>query len=129
MTSILVTGSRDWPSPTLIKCFLDEFTIMIGQREDITLINGGAKGVDVMSADHWRQHGYGNVITVYPDWNLHGRKAGILRNIDMLNMDPTYVIAFIYNHSAGATHTYNEAMRRGMKAYAFRLDTQRGSEL
>lgn len=125
MTSILVTGSRDWPSQTLVSCFLDEFMIMIGQREGITLINGAAEGVDKFAKNYWNKHGIGNVINVYPDWNLHGKKAGIIRNVDMLNMDPTYVIAFIYNNSKGATFTYNEASRRGLKAYAFRLDTPR----
>lgn len=129
MISVLVTGSRDWPSKTLVGCVLDDFLLsVVGQRDSVTLINGGAAGVDTMAANHWKKHHIGNVITVYPDWNLHGNKAGIIRNVDMLNMDPTYVLAFIYNNSKGATFTIREARKRGMKAYALSLDTPRKEE-
>lgn len=125
MSSLLVTGSRDWPSETLVGCVLDEFLVSLRHEGMMTLINGGAAGVDTFAENYWRSHNLGNVITVHPDWNLHGKKAGIIRNVDMLNMDPTYVVAFIYNHSKGATFTINEARKRGMKAYAFTLESPR----
>lgn len=123
MTSVLVTGSRDWPSNAIIAAVLSDF---IGGKEPTTLINGGAVGVDSLAARFWRDNNIGNVITVYPDWKLHGRKAGIVRNIDMLNMDPDYVIAFIYNGSAGASFTYQKALERGMNVRAVRLDSHKG---
>lgn len=125
MTSLLVTGSRDWPSKTLVGCVLDEFLVNVRRTGPITLINGGAAGVDTFTSDYWRAHDLGNVITVYPDWNLHGKRAGILRNIDMLNMDPDFVLAFIYNTSSGATFTYNESLKRGLTTWAIRIDSPR----
>jgi hypothetical protein len=124
MISVLVTGSRDWPSKTLVGCVLDDFLLsVVGQRDSVTLINGGAAGVDQMAQKYWRDNNVGNVITIYPDWHLHGKRAGIVRNVDMINMDPDYVLAFIYNTSKGSTFTLNESLRRGLKTYAFRLDS------
>lgn len=125
MTSVLVTGSRDWPSYPIISAVLGDF---IGHKEVVTLINGGAVGVDQMAERFWRDNSIGNVITVYPDWKLHGRRAGIIRNIDMLNMEPDYVIAFIYNGSAGASFTYQKAIERGMNVRAVRLDSHKGGK-
>jgi len=124
MTSILVTGSRDWPSVGILNTVICEFLMgHINDNESVTLINGGAHGVDQMAQKYWRDNNVGNVITVYPDWHLHGKRAGIVRNVDMMNMDPDYVLAFIYNTSKGSTFTLNESLRRGLKTYAFRLDS------
>lgn len=129
MSSLLVTGSRDWPSQGILSTVLDEFIVgHFDNNEKVTLINGGAYGADLMAVNYWRQNAVGDVITVYPDWNLHGKKAGIIRNVDMLNMDPTYVIAFIYNISKGATFTFNEAKKRGLQVYAFSLDTHKRNQ-
>ena len=124
MTSILVTGSRDWPSVGILNTVICEFLMgHINDNESVTFINGGAHGVDQMAQKYWRDNNVGNVITVYPDWHLHGKRAGIVRNVDMMNMDPDYVLAFIYNTSKGSTFTLNESLRRGLKTYAFRLDS------
>lgn len=125
MTSIMVTGSRVWPNTRILYTVLTEFLISHTTEDDglITLINGGAQGVDTLVQEYWRSNDIGNVITVYPDWARHGRRAGIVLNIDMINLDPTYVLAFIYNGSKGATFTYEESLRRGLDTYAFIIDS------
>lgn len=48
------------------------------------------------------------------DWRRHGRRAGILRNLEMLNEHPDLVIAFWDGHSNGTWHMIEEARRRGI---------------
>lgn len=121
MSSLLITGSRDWPVPSMITAFLDSF--MSRYTEPVTLVNGGAMGVDRIVADYWRKQNFGNVVTVYPDWSRFGKSAGIKRNIDMINMEPSVVIAFVYNYSKGASFTYKEALKRGIPTYSIMLDS------
>lgn len=115
MKSVLVTGSRTWPS---VKILNDTLDFLLDGQKDVTLINGGARGADQMAIDYWETNNVGRVITIPADWNTFGAKAGVLRNIDMVNMDPDLVVAFIYNVSPGASQCLKEARRRGLKNYA-----------
>ena len=57
------------------------------------IIEGGAKGADAMAAEYARNHGI-RFATVNPNWDRHGKAAGPIRNADMLDLNPTMVIAF-----------------------------------
>ena len=48
------------------------------------------------------------------DWSRHGRRAGVLRNLAMLDEQPTRVLAYHRAGSPGTTHTITEARRRGI---------------
>jgi hypothetical protein len=48
------------------------------------------------------------------DWRGKGRRAGILRNLAMLDDEPDRVLAFQRNGSRGTQHTIDEARRRGI---------------
>jgi hypothetical protein len=60
----------------------------------ITIISGCAKGVDTMAIDFANEFFYG--LEMYPaDWDTYGKKAGPMRNIQMLvEGKPDLVIAF-----------------------------------
>lgn len=49
-----------------------------------------------------------------PDWNSHGKRAGFMRNIVMLELVPDIVYAFWDGASTGTGHTIGEARRRGI---------------
>jgi hypothetical protein len=57
------------------------------------LINGGATGVDA-AARWWATQERVRVHEVLPDWEKHGKKAGPIRNQNMIRCEPTYAIAF-----------------------------------
>lgn len=63
-------------------------------RPDLHIISGGAKGADSLAID-WAVINW-VPFTEYPaDWKTHGKKAGFLRNTQMLNEGkPDLVIAF-----------------------------------
>lgn len=96
---ILICGGRDFTNWPFVRDVLDEI-----QREDIPtvpqgpitwIVQGGAAGADRL-ARHWATI-HSVPYNEYPaKWDLHGRKAGYLRNKQMLddNPDIEYVVAF-----------------------------------
>ena len=121
MTSIMVTGSRDWSNRQIIESYLADFLSMLPD-EEVTLMNGGAQGVDQFAKDFWERKNLGNIITYVPDWDHDGEDAPLRRNITMINQDPSFVIIFIYNHSASSEYAYSLARKRGLKAVRVSID-------
>jgi len=75
------------------------------------LIEGGARGADSL-AGAWADAEGVQHIRVPADWAKHGKKAGFLRNIQMLDMNPDLVVAFWDGKSRGTAHTIEEAKKR-----------------
>lgn len=72
---------------------LDKTLNKINKIKTITLIvSGGAVGADTLAEEWARQH---NVHTLIfkPDWNKYGRRAGFLRNHDIIK-ESDAVVAF-----------------------------------
>ena len=104
---VLVCGSRDWSDGNAIAERLD----MLGRGT--TIIHGAARGADRMAGKLAQAFGY--VVEEYPaDWRGKGRRAGILRNLEMLDAKPDLVLAFQRNGSTGTQHTIDEARKRGI---------------
>jgi hypothetical protein len=111
---VLVCGSRDWESADSIYERLVPLKLEAFKRGDkVTLIHGNAPGADRLA----RNLGIGlnfDVQTFPADWEKHGKRAGILRNLQMLDENPDLVIAFQRNGSRGTQHTIDEARKRGI---------------
>lgn len=104
---ILVCGSRDWTDTAAIHQRLNQ---LLGP---VTVIHGAAKGADRIAAN-WAAL-KGHETQAFPaDWTRHGKRAGILRNLEMLDRNPDLVIAFQIGNSHGTQHTINEARRHGI---------------
>ncbi len=92
--TLLISGGRDF--------FDVEFMIeKLGHIHDAynitTVVTGGARGVDEIG-ELWAKE-MGITVDSYPitneDWNLHGKKAGMLRNQEMLEKSsPDGVVCF-----------------------------------
>jgi hypothetical protein len=105
---VLVCGSRDWTDEDAIADVLAEYA-----PDYPTIIHGAARGADSIADRVAKTYGY----TVKPfaaDWYGMGRRAGIIRNLRMLDENPDLVIAFQINGSRGTQHTIDEARRRGI---------------
>lgn len=75
------------------------------------VIHGGAQGVDVLCGKAAAVLGL--AVTVYPaDWETHGKRAGVLRNLQMLDQWPNLVLAWWDGKSKGTLHTITEARKR-----------------
>ena len=106
---VLVCGGREWTDHTAIMQRL----ALIGPGN--TVVHGACRGADTLAGAV--AHILGMEVEEYPaDWSRHGKKAGILRNLQMLDTNPDLVIAF-HEHlgeSKGTGHTVMEARRRGI---------------
>lgn len=98
--NIAVVGSRTFTDYQLLSTILKEYDIK-------QLISGGAAGADKLAEQYAKE--YNIPIIVYkPDWQKHGKIAGLLRNTDIIK-DADIVIAFWNGISTGTKDSINKA--------------------
>ena len=101
---ILCCGDRNWTDTDLILDTLAQYMHM----DDVTIIHGCARGADTIAGNAAKLLGF--KVEEYPaDWEKHGRAAGPIRNVRMLNAKPDHVIAFhsSIETSKGTGHMIN----------------------
>jgi Protein of unknown function (DUF2493). len=111
---ILITGSRDWDDKEIIDTALTEWWREVGYPNEVTLVSGACPtGADRMcerSAAALRFR-----VERYPaDWETHGKRAGFIRNSEMVKLGADVCFAFIKNGSRGASHTADLAVKAGI---------------
>lgn len=111
---VLVTGSRDWEDESVIWSALrDQWLIAGDLGKEMLVIHGGAAGADDI-ADRCA-HRQSIHTHVFPaQWSTYGKRAGFIRNGDMVNENPDIVLAFQKNHSKGAQSTIDLARKKGI---------------
>lgn len=107
---VLVCGSRDWTDRKRIRSRL------LNLPKGSTVIHGGARGADRLAAEVAHELGH-QVLDMPAHWRLNGHynpRAGLERNLRMLDLKPELVIAFWDGGSSGTKHTIEQATRRGI---------------
>ena len=116
MTRIIVCGCRDFNDQSKIYNTLDE---ILTSYSDIEIISGHAKGVDTIAEHYAREHNY--PCRIFPaDWNKYGKKAGPIRNSQMLKhalLETPIVIAFWNGKSKGTHNMINQAKEKNVQTY------------
>ena len=89
---LLVCGSRAYGFEPMLRRTLDA---LHAESPVHTVIEGGARGADALGA-RWALD-QGIEVETYPaDWGRHGKRAGYLRNVEMLEQGkPDFVLAFV----------------------------------
>jgi hypothetical protein len=106
---VLVCGSRDWADQDAIADVLADFTT----EPDVEVMHGDAAGADRLAGEVASFYGFS--VRKFPaDWRAHGKAAGPIRNLRMLDEKPDCVLAFQRNGSRGTQHTIDEARKRGI---------------
>ncbi len=99
---ILVSGSRDFPHPHLVRQ-----TIQNVITPEDSLMHGCARGVDTWAGETAKACG-ATVIRRPADWDRYGKRAGYLRNEQMLNEARQHpgllVVIFWDGQSRGTKH-------------------------
>ena len=91
--------------------------MVLGWFEIDTIISGGAKGADKLAEKYALERGI--PVTVHePDWDLHGRSAGYIRN-KLIVQDADEIIAFWDRHSKGTKHTIDIAEKANKPVHIF----------
>lgn len=87
-----------------------------GKSLEPVLIHGTAAGADQMAATIWIE--LGGTVEPHPaDWDKYGRRAGFVRNAEMVQAGPDLCIAFIRAESRGATMCAKLAERAEIKTW------------
>lgn len=104
--NVAIVGSRTFDNYQKLKTELDNLQVKCPINK---IISGGARGADSLAA----RYANANQITLLeyiPDWKTHGRKAGILRNYDIVR-EADMVIAFWDGISKGTKHSIGLGQR------------------
>ena len=107
---VLVCGGRTFRDREWLYNGLELLHSSIGGITE--LIEGGASGADCLAANWAIWKGIKHT-RVPADWELHGRKAGALRNVQMAELDPDLVLAA--PGGAGTQHMIVTAQKRGIQ--------------
>jgi hypothetical protein len=112
--NLIVAGSRNITDQRLVDRILDKLRSPIHW-----VISGGARGIDNLGA-LWAEGKGHTVIHMPAKWDLHGKSAGYLRNVEMAKLsvnDPLYqgaLVAIWDGVSPGTKHMINIANQHGM---------------
>lgn len=112
MTTLLITGSRDWNDLSYLREVLARFD---AEHDNITLISGACpNGADRMCEEVAEELGW--AVNLHPaQWDKYGRRAGFVRNADMVNLNPDFCIAFVRNRSKGAMGTVRLSIKAKLR--------------
>lgn len=123
MKRLLVTGSRDWADWVALNEALWAARLSLGVAERIVLVHGAALGVDQMANLIWTRD-WGLDAEPHPaDWMTHGKRAGYVRNAEMVSLGADLCVAFILNASKGATMCAELAEKAGIPVLRIPPDT------
>jgi hypothetical protein len=97
---VAVIGSRTFSDYALVKSTLCSLDITL-------LVSGGAMGADSLGEQYAKLNKIPTKI-FYPDWQTYGRKAGFLRNTDIIN-ESELIVAFWDGKSKGTLDSIKKA--------------------
>lgn len=119
---LLICGSRYWTNPDPIYSAIKQFA---EAYPDLTIIQGGAKGADEI-AKMIAQRLKIPCETFEANWALHGRRAGPIRNQQMLNSGVDLCLAFHedYKNSKGTKDMLSRIHKAGVAYSIYPQPTQ-----
>lgn len=119
MKRILITGSRTWTHEDLLREALDMAWGTLGGDPETVIVSGNAWGADEM-CEAWAES-HGLTVERHPAyWTKHGKRAGFVRNAEMVALGADLCVAFIHDGSRGATMCADLAEKAGILTWRYR---------
>lgn len=112
MTTILVTGYRDFQGN--IVPYLDALNTLVPSDSPITLIHGGSGNTDWAANTDAIRRGW-TVLPYYAQWKKFGKKAGPIRNTQLVAQHPHLALAILSPNSKGTLDCIKQLARSTME--------------
>lgn len=120
MTKIAVIGQRQIKDDRSVKFIFDKLDYLLSNKQDIEIVQGGAKGVDSIAYMYAVKKNY--KFKLFPaKWLVYGKQAGYLRNIGMIEYCDV-VVAFWDGKSKGTKHMIDNSIKRGLDVRVYNMD-------
>lgn len=84
------------------------------------IVSGGARGADTL-AEQWAKARNIETVIFKPDWNKYGKRAGYLRNVDIIT-NATHVLAFPSHQGCGTQHSIEIAKKQNKPLMIYWID-------
>lgn len=111
ITVVLVCGDREWKDRSAARYVLEKFN-----PQTTIIVHGDCRGADRIAGEVASEMGF--VVRAYPaKWDLYGKRAGPIRNTEMLDKEhPDIVFAFHNNieRSRGTKDMITKSSARGI---------------
>lgn len=118
---VLITGSRDWSDFETIFDALDQAYIQ--SSDSLRLVHGAARGADAIGQAWYedrKARGWDVQVERHPaKWTTLGRRAGTVRNLEMIALGAEMCLAFPLPESIGTRHCMRHAQLNGIPVYEF----------
>lgn len=106
---VIIAGGRDFSNYELLCRKCDQFFC---NTRPSAIISGMARGADSLGVRYAEEHNI-PVLEFPAMWNKLGKRAGMIRNIQMLDAADA-VVAFWDGQSKGTGHMISETKKRGL---------------
>lgn len=113
---VIVFGSRSFNDYETLAHKLD---CILANWLDVTIISGCAKGPDQLGEKYATENGY-ELIRIPAQWDVYGKKAGFLRNGEMLAV-ATHAVGFWDGQSKGTADMIAKVKRQGLPLRVIRF--------
>lgn len=119
---VIVTGSRYWNQTDAVHWHSDGDrilpTVIQALPPGSTVVHGGARGAD-REAGYWAEL-FGHEVEVFhAEWEKYGKRAGMIRNQDMVGGGADLVVAFPLGESRGTRDCMRRAEAAGIPVLNF----------
>lgn len=123
---VLICGGRDFTAfaqaDNIVRDHLATMSFDPPEKQDVVFISGMAKGADQIPFHiiKGEESEWGTVLEFPADWDRYGRKAGPLRNQQMIDEGhPNLVIAFPTETSRGTYDMIRRAKKHGIEVVVY----------
>lgn len=118
---VIVAGSRGFTDQMTAFHELDK----LFEGKAVKVVSGKAPGADLLG-ELWAQ-ARGHALKCFPaEWDLYGKQAGYLRNVEMAKyareQEEGMLVAFWNGHSRGTEHMIRIAREKGLKVVVISIE-------
>lgn len=97
----------------LVRCAFRELPPIQHDVSDVIVVHGAARGADTLAAQYAETHYY--AVEPHPaDWEGFGKRAGHVRNAEMVLLGADICLAFPHPSSKGTLDCIDQAWRAGI---------------